>query len=70
METIFPEQKVKSIVDIFNKNKHINFIQDNPTYYFPKTKKMKLNKLKTKFFLIILGLISIQQVLWFLKENF
>lgn len=49
-DDFFSEQKVKSIVDIFNKNKHINFIQDNPTYYFPKTKKMKLNKLKRKIF--------------------
>ena len=39
----FLKDKVKIIVNEFKKNKDINFIQDNPTYFYPK-KNLKLNK--------------------------
>ena len=46
----FLKNKVKIIVNEFKKNNDINFIQDNPVYFYPE-KNLKLNKkIKKKYF--------------------
>ena len=40
----FLKHKVKHFITIFEKNKHLEFAQDNPIYYYPK-KKLKEKKL-------------------------
>ena len=46
----FLKDKVKIIVNEFKKNNDINFIQDNPTYFYPN-KNLKLKKkIRKKYF--------------------
>ena len=35
-DDFFLKNKVKTILDEFKKNKNLNFIQDNPIYFYPK----------------------------------
>ena len=48
-DDFFLKNKVKFIVNIFKKNNNLNFVQDNPIYYYP-TKNLKVKKkIKKKF---------------------
>ena len=44
----FLKDKVKYFVDTFQKNKKLEFLQDNPIYYYPKKKLKEKKKLKLK----------------------
>ena len=46
----FLKNKIKFFVDLFNKEKNLNFIQDNPIYYYPNINLKVEKKLKNKFF--------------------
>ncbi len=46
----FLKDKVKTIVNEFKKNKEINFIQDNPIYFYPNKNLRLYKKLKKKYF--------------------
>ena len=45
----FLKNKIKFFVDLFNKEKKLNFIQDNPIYYYPNKNLKVEKKLKNKF---------------------
>ena len=67
----FLKNKVRKIVNEFEKNRDINFIQDNPIYFYPK-RKLNLKKKIKKINILpyIHGLISIQQAQWYLEKIF
>ena len=44
----FLKNKVKNFISIFEKNKHLEFTQDNPIYYYPKKNLKKKRLLKSK----------------------
>ena len=46
----FLKNKVRKIVNEFEKNRDINFIQDNPIYFYPKRKLNLKKKIKNKYF--------------------
>ena len=46
----FLKNKVRKIVNEFEKNRDINFIQDNPIYFYPKRKFKLKKKIKNKYF--------------------
>ena len=46
----FLKNKVKLIVDLFKKDGKLNFVQDNPTYFYPDTNIKIIKKLKKKYF--------------------
>ena len=49
-DDFFLKNKLYNIIEIFNKNKNLKFIQDSPYYYYPE-KNIKIKKnLKNKFF--------------------
>ncbi len=47
----FLKNKVKHFVAIFEKNKQLEFVQDNPIYYYPKKKLKEKKLLKSKKFI-------------------
>jgi len=49
-DDFYLKNKVNLFVDIFRNNKDLNFIQDNPIYFFSKKKLMIKKKLKNKKF--------------------
>ena len=51
-DDFFLKNKVKTILDEFKKNKNLNFIQDNPIYFYPNTNLKIKKKLKKKFFVM------------------
>ena len=46
-DDFFLKNKVQFIVNIFKKNSNLNFVQDNPIYYYP-TKNLKIKKKNKK----------------------
>ena len=46
----FLKNKVKLIVDIFKKDRKLNFVQDNPIYFYPDKKIKIIKKPKKKYF--------------------
>jgi len=44
----FLKNKVKYFINIFEKNKHLEFTQDNPIYYYPKKELKEKKILKSK----------------------
>jgi len=44
----FLKNKVKNFISIFEKNKHLEFTQDNPIYYYPKKNLKEKKLLKSK----------------------
>ena len=46
----FLKNKIKFVVNLFNKEKELNFIQDNPIYFYPNKNLKVEKKLKKKFF--------------------
>ena len=51
-DDFYLKNKVKLFVDIFEKNKKIDFIQDNPIYFFPKKNLRFKKRLQRKIFTI------------------
>ena len=51
-DDFFFKNKVKIILDEFRKNKNLNFVQDNPIYFYPKNKLKLKKRLKQKFFVM------------------
>lgn len=45
----FLKNKVKSIMDKFKKDKDLNFIQDNPIYFYPRRNFKLKKKIKNKY---------------------
>ena len=48
----FLKNKVKYIVDLFEKDKKLNFVQDNPIYFYPSRNLKVSKKPKKKFFVM------------------
>mgnify|MGYP001177679870 FL=1 len=46
----FLKNKIKFIVNLFNKKKELNFVQDNPIYFYPNQNLKVEKKLKKKLF--------------------
>ena len=51
-DDFFLKNKVKVILNEFKKDKKLNFIQDNPMYFYPKNNLKLKKKLKEKFFVM------------------
>ena len=66
----FLKNKVKFIVNLFKQEKNLNFVQDNPIYFYPSKNLQIKKKPKKNIYQCILGHILILQALWFLKEIF
>ena len=49
-DDFYLNNKLKHVVNIFKKNKNLNFIQDSPYYYFPNKNLRIKKKLRNKFF--------------------
>ena len=49
-DDFFKPDKIKLITNIFNKYKNVDFIQDNPTYFFPEENKFIKKNIKRKIF--------------------
>ena len=51
-DDFYLNNKVELIINIFQKNKKLKFIQDNPYYYFPKEKWKNLKFLSSCLFIM------------------
>ena len=51
-DDFFFKNKVKIILDEFKKNKNLNFVQDNPMYFYPNNNQKLKKRLKKKYFVM------------------
>ena len=51
-DDFFFKNKVKIILNEFKKNKNLNFVQDNPIYFYPNNNQKLKKRLKEKYFVM------------------